>query len=195
MTGTGYIAIGSRANVTQSKIDHYCTLVRGYDRERMNSTLEAKGIKAVARGVVPDPDGIGLQLIAVPGGPGPTAVAGGRLVEVMPLVRPVGFDSILLKVADVHRSSDFYSHFFNTARAPEQGQVAFAAADTRIVLRPLAAGENPGVDRYAMRVKSFDRAKVVKGLAALGATPEHKGPAGVVRFRDPNGLGVELKAV
>ncbi len=89
-----------------------CTLVRGYDRERMNSTLAAKGIKAVARGVVPDPDGIGLQLIAVPGGLGPTAVPGGRLVEVEPLVKPIGFDSILLKVADVKRSADFYGHFF-----------------------------------------------------------------------------------
>jgi len=91
MTGTGYIAIGSRPNVTESKVDHYCTLVRGYDREKMNATLAAKGMPAASRGVVPDPDGIGLQLIAVPGGPGPTAVPGGRLVEVAPLVSPVGF--------------------------------------------------------------------------------------------------------
>ena len=125
MTGSGYIAIGSRATVTESKVDHYCTLVRGYDRERMNATLAEKGITAASRGVVPDPDGIGLQLIAVPGGPGPTAVPGGRLVEATPLVSPIGFDSILLKVADVRRSSDFYSHFFKTTRAPEKGQVAF----------------------------------------------------------------------
>ena len=195
MTGTGYIAIGSRATVTESKIDHYCTLVRGYDREHMNSTLAAKGIPAASRGVVPDPDGIGLQLIAVPGGPGPTAIPGGRLVEGAPLVQPVGFDRILLKVADVRRSSDFYSHFFNTARAPEKGQVAFEAADTRIVLRAIAASESPGVERYTMRVAAFDRAKVLKGLAALGAAPEAKGRAGVVRFRDPNGLGVELESV
>jgi len=195
MTGTGYIAIGSRATVTEPKIDHYCTLVRGYDRERMNGTLAAKGITAAGRGVVPDPDAIGLQLIAVPGGPGPTAVPGGRLVEVDPLVKPIGFDSILLKVADVRLSSDFYSHFFNTARAPEKGQVAFAAADTRIVLRAVAPGESTGVERYTMRVTAFDRAKVLKGLVALGATAEEKGRAGVVRFRDPNGLGVELRSV
>lgn len=195
MTGSGYIAIGSRANVTESKIDHYCTLVRGYDRERMNATLAGKGISAANRGVVPDPDGIGLQLIATPGGPGPTAVPGGRLVEVKPLVSPIGFDSILLKVADVRRSSDFYRHFFPAARAAEKGQTAFQAAGTRIVLRSVASGESVGVERYTMRVAKFDRASVVKGLAALGATPEEKGSAGVVRFRDPNGLGVELKAV
>jgi catechol 2,3-dioxygenase-like lactoylglutathione lyase family enzyme len=110
-------------------------------------------------------------------------------------VKPIGFDSIVLKVADVKRSSDFYSHFFKTARATEKGQVAFAAADTRIVVRPVTAGESPGVERYAMRVAAFDRATVLKGLTALGASPEAKGPAGVVRFRDPNGLAVELKAV
>jgi catechol 2,3-dioxygenase-like lactoylglutathione lyase family enzyme len=194
MTGTGYIAIGSRPNVTESKVDHYCTLVRGYDREKMNSKLAAKGMPAASRGVVPDPDGIGLQLIAVPGGPGPTAVPGGRLVEVAPLVSPVGFDSILLRVTDVKRSTEFYSHFFPTARAREKGHVAFKAADTQIVIRPVAEGEKPGVERYAMRVAKFDRAKVLKGLAALGASPEEKGHAGVVRFRDPNGLGVELRS-
>ncbi len=107
-------------------------------------------------------------------------------------MKPMGFDSILLKVTDVRRSSEFYSHFFDTARAPREGHVAFKAADTQIVLRPLAGGEKPGVERYAMRVAAFDRAKVVKGLAALGAKPDEKGPAGVVRFSDPNGLGVEL---
>jgi catechol 2,3-dioxygenase-like lactoylglutathione lyase family enzyme len=197
MTGAGYIAIGSRPNVTESKVDHYCTLVRGYNRDLMNSTLASKGITAAGRGVVPDPDGIGLQLIAVPGGPGPTAVPGGRLVEVMPLVKPIGFDSILLKVTDVRRSSEFFSHFFNSARAPEKGQTAFQAADTRIVIRPVASGESPGVERYTMRVDAFDRAKVSQGLVALGGKPDPKGPKakGVVRFHDPNGLGVELKAV
>jgi len=195
MTGTGYIAIGARAGVTESKVDHYCTLVRGYNRDRMNETLAKKGMPAAARGVVPDPDAIGLQLIAVPGGPGPTAVPGGRIVEVEPLVKPVGFDSILLKVTDVRRSAEFYSHFFDSARAREKGHTVFKAADTQIVLRPVASGEKPGVERYTMRVAAFDRAKVVKGLAALGAKPEDKGAAGVVRFSDPNGLGVELRAV
>src|SRR5688572_2976562 len=164
MTGTGYIAIGSRPNVTESKVDHYCTLVRVYNRDLMNATLAKKGMAPANRGVVPDPDGIGLQLIATPGGPGPTAIPGGRLVEVDPLVKPIGFDSILLKVSDVRRSSEFFSHFFNGARAPEKGQTAFQAADTQILIRPVAAGEKPGVERYTMRVAAFDRAKVVKGL-------------------------------
>jgi len=194
MLGSGYIAIGSRPGVTDSKIDHYCTLVRGYNRELMTKTLAERGVTSGQRGVVPDPDGIGLQLIATPGGPGPTAVPGGRLVEVEPLLHPIGMDHIVLKVADLQRSAAFYSHFFNKANAPGKDQLAFAAADTRIVLRAAAAGETPGVERYSVRVAKFDRAKVSKGLAALGATLEPKGAGGVLRFHDLNGLGVELKA-
>ena len=175
-TGSGYIAIGSGA--TESRIDHFGTLVRGYDRER----------------VVSDPDGVGLQLIALPGGSGPTAVACGRLVDEAPLVKPMGFDSIVLNVANVRRSADFYSQFFNSVHADERGQVAFEAADTRIVLRATAPGESPGVDRFVMRVETFRWLEVLNGVASLGATPED-GWAGVVRFRDPNGLRVELRSV
>lgn len=193
MTGTGYMAIGSRAGVTDAKVDHYCTLVEGYDRELMNAALAAKGMPAAARGVIPDPDAIGLQLIAVPGGPGPTAVPGGRLVEGVALVTPIGFDSILLKVQDLRRSADFYSNFFNPVPADAADQLAFAAADTRIVLRATTAGESAGVGRFTMRVAAFDAAAVVAELVALGATIDVSAPPGLLRFRDPDGLGVELR--
>jgi len=195
MLGAGYIAIGSRSGVTDSKIDHYCTLVRGYNRELMTRTLAEKGLPSATRGVVPDPDGIGLQLIATPGGPGPTAVPGGRLVEVEPLVHPIGMDNIVLKVADLARSADFYGHFFPQAKPPAKDQLAFKAADTFIILRANAAGEVPGVASYSVRVAKFDHAKLASGLIKLGATPESKTRAGIVHFRDPNGLAVELKAV
>jgi catechol 2,3-dioxygenase-like lactoylglutathione lyase family enzyme len=197
MLGSGYIAIGSRAGVTVPKIDHYCTLVRGYNRELMTKALAAKGISSAMRGVVPDPDGIGLQLIATPGGPGPTAVAGGRLVEVEPLVHSVGMDNIVLRVADLRRSAEFYGQFFpkvlDRAEPAARGQLAFKAADTLIILRASAPDETPGVASYAVRVAKFDQAKVLRGLAALGATVDSKSAAGAVRFRDPNGLAVELK--
>jgi len=194
MTGTGYIAIGSRPNVTASRVDHYCTLVRGYDRDKMNATLAKRGMPAAARGVVPDPDGIGLQLIAVPGGPGPTAVPGGHLVSTAPLVKPVGFDSIELAVADVARSAAFYEHFFRPATGAANGTRAFQAADTRIVLQPVAAGRTPGVERFVMRVAPFDRAAVIRGLRSLGATVDESRGAEALRFQDPNGLGVALVA-
>jgi catechol 2,3-dioxygenase-like lactoylglutathione lyase family enzyme len=194
MAGAGYIALGSRAAAPEPKIDHYCTLVRGYDRDRMNARLAARGMAPASRGVVNDPDGIGLQLIAVPGGPGPTAVPGGRLVDTAPLVTPIGFDSIQLRVADLRRSAAFYENFFNAAPSPGNGRLAFAAADTRILIRAAAGGERAGVERYTMRVAPFDRAQVLKALVALGAMPEGEAVAGALRFRDLNGLEVELQA-
>jgi catechol 2,3-dioxygenase-like lactoylglutathione lyase family enzyme len=193
MLGSGYIAIGSRPGVTVPKIDHYCTLVRGYNRELMTQALTEKGLSSATRGVVPDPDGIGLQLIATPGGPGPTAVPGGRLVEVEPLVRPTGMDNIVLKVADLHRSAEFYSHFFPKGRPAARNQLVFEAADTRIILQASAPGEVPGVAGYSVRVAKFDHAKVSSALAALGAVVDSKSAARALRFRDPNGLAVELK--
>src|SRR5690606_16106830 len=105
---------------------------------------------------------------------------------------PIGFDSILLKVSDLGKSADFYSNFYNSTTADEAGHVAFAAADTRIILRAAAAGESAGVERYTMRVGAFDTAAVTAELAALGATIDASAP-GFVRIRDPDGLGLEIK--
>jgi hypothetical protein len=51
------------------------------------------------------------------------------------------------------------------------------------------------VASYSVRVAKFDHAKVSSGLAALGATLESKQSARALRFRDPNGLTVELRTV
>ena len=194
MAGSGYIALGSRTTTPEPKIDHYCALVRGYDRDRMNARLAARGMAPASRGVVNDPDGIGLQLIAVPGGPGPTAIPAGRLVETAPLVKPIGFGSIQLRVADLRRSAAFYGNFFNAAPSPGSGQLAFAAADTRILIRAATGTERAGVERCTLRVAPFDRAQVRKALVAMGATPEDQAGSGALRFRDLNGLGVELQS-
>ncbi len=189
MTGSGYIAIGSRAGVTELEdrsLPHAGSRLR--PRAHEQHARRPRRSRAVARGVVPDPDGIGLQLIAVPGGPGPTAVPGGRLVEVEPLVKP---DRLRQHPAEgrrtLQRSSDFYSHFFKTTRAPEKGQVAFVAADTHIVLRPVAAGESPAWS--ATRCASpFDRAKVLKGSPRWAPRPEAKGRRASCGSAIPMGL-------
>ncbi len=190
MTGTGYIAIGARAGVTESKVDHYCTLVRGYNRDRMNETLAKKGCprrRAASCRILMRLDCSSSLSRA---GQGPRRFPADGSSRSSRSVKPVGFDSILLKVTDVRRSSEFYSHFFDSARARRRAHSVQGSgyADRSATLS--RAGEKPGMERYTMRVAAFDRAKVVKGLAALGAKPEEKGAAGVVRFSDPNGLGV-----
>ena len=118
---------------------------------------------------MPDPDGIGLQLIATPGGPGPTAVPGGRLVEVEPLVRPVGMDNIVLKVADLRRSAEFYSHFFPQAEAARRRANSRSRLPIRSSCsRPARAMKLPGVASYAVRVSQIRSREGIEGAGGPG---------------------------
>jgi catechol 2,3-dioxygenase-like lactoylglutathione lyase family enzyme len=190
----GYIALGSRANEPRAFIDHDCALLKSYDRAAMARRLEADGLPAGRFGVIPDPDGLGLQLLGVPGGLAGTTVPAGRLVEGEALVRPRGLAYVVRYVADLERSAAFYRRFFGPELPDEAGGLAFRAAHTRWILRPVPAGETPRIDRFGVNVGRFDAAAVARGLEALGArvvspTPER------LHFRCPDGLGVELNPV
>jgi catechol 2,3-dioxygenase-like lactoylglutathione lyase family enzyme len=190
----GYIALGSRANEPRAFIDHDCALLKSYDRSAMARRLEAEGLPAGRFGIIPDPDGLGLQLLGVPGGLAGTTVPAGRLVDSEPLVRPRGLVYVVRYVADLERSVAFYRSFFGPDSPDEGGGVAFRAAHTRFILRPVPAGEAPRIDRFGVNVGRFDAAAVARGLEALGArvvssTPER------LHFRCPDGLGVELNPV
>ena len=189
----GYIALGSRANAPRAFIDHDCALLREYDRAAMAGRLEAEGLPAGRFGVVSDPDGLGLQLLGVPGGLAGSTVQAPRIVEGEPLVRPRGLAHVVRRVTDLERSAAFYRKFFGSEARAGNG-LEFRAAHTRWILEPAAAGEAPRIDRFAVNVARFDAAAVTRGLEALGArivagAPEH------VHFRCPDGLGVELVAV
>jgi catechol 2,3-dioxygenase-like lactoylglutathione lyase family enzyme len=190
----GYIALGSRVNETRAFIDHDCALLRSYDRAAMARRLEAEGLPAGRFGVIPDPDGLGLQLLGVPGGLAGSTESAGRLVEGEPLVRPRGLAHIVRYVTDLDRAAAFYRKFFGTELPEDGGGLAFRAAHTRWILREAPANEAPRIDRFGVYAARFDAAAVAQGLAALGArvvstAPEH------LHFRCPDGLGVELLSV
>jgi catechol 2,3-dioxygenase-like lactoylglutathione lyase family enzyme len=66
----GYIAIGA-AGDRATAIGHYCALAETYDREGVGAILEAAGYPVSsggAFGMIPDPDGIELQLFTLPAG-------------------------------------------------------------------------------------------------------------------------------
>jgi catechol 2,3-dioxygenase-like lactoylglutathione lyase family enzyme len=190
----GYIALGSRANEPRAFIDHDCALLESYDRAAMGRRLENDGLPAGRFGIIPDPDGLGLQLLAVPGGLAGTTVRAGRLAEGEALVRPRGLVHIVRYVADVERSTAFYRRFFGAETRTASGGAEFRAAHTRWIIEPAPRGEAPRIDRFGVNVAHYDGAAVVRGLTALGArvvtdTPER------LHFRCPDGLGVELLTV
>jgi len=191
--GVGYLALGSRANQPKAFFDHFCALVQDYDAKAMGEELKTKDLPAGRFGIIPDPDAIGLQLLAVPGGLAKTTEPAGRIVEGDALVKPIGLHEVVLHVPDVEKSLGFYRQFFGkeSSRSSKPDSAAFEIADTRLVIETAAAGEEPRVNRIGIKVQKFDATSVGKALTKMGATLE-KGAKGALRFRDPIGLGMEL---
>jgi catechol 2,3-dioxygenase-like lactoylglutathione lyase family enzyme len=194
--GVGYLALGSRANQTHAFFDHFCALVQDYDAAAMAEQLKAEGLPAGRYGIIPDPDGIGLQLLAVPGGLAKTTEPAGRIVAAEALVRPQRLAQVVLHVSDLDKSLQFYRRFFGAERRPRRhgDSPFFQIADTRLVLETGASGEPARVDRIGINVEPFDHKSVSHELTQLGAkVASHSRQA--LRFTDPFGLQMELHAV
>lgn len=194
--GVGYLALGSRTNQPRAFFDHFCALVQNYDGRAMADELKAESLPAGRYGIIPDPDGLGLQLLGVPGGLAKSTEPAGRIVEQDSLVRPIGLDHVVLHVSDLEKSLQFYRKFFGAEVSPRHDakQAWFQIAGTRLGLEGAPAGEAPRVDRIGVKVQPFDRNAVSHELTKLGAQVAAGVPDGL-RFRDPLGLGIELQPV
>ena len=67
----GYIAIGAAGATRPTAIGHYCALAERYDRAGVAQALQAAGFSAGSGGgfgMLPDPDGLELQLFQPPAG-------------------------------------------------------------------------------------------------------------------------------
>jgi catechol 2,3-dioxygenase-like lactoylglutathione lyase family enzyme len=190
----GYIALGSRANAQGAFIDHVCALLEQYDRAGMARELETEGLPAGRFGIIPDPDGLGLQLLGVPGGLAASTVPAGRLVDGAALVRPRGLAHVVIYASQLQRSLDFYRKFFGQETHDGDGRAVFQAAHTRWILEPAPAGEMPRIDRFAVNVARFDPDALSRGLEGLGARVVSSSAERIL-FRGPDGLGVELLPV
>jgi catechol 2,3-dioxygenase-like lactoylglutathione lyase family enzyme len=189
--GVGYLALGSRANEPRAFFDHFCALVQDYNPPAMAEELKAAGLPAGRFGIIPDPDGIGFQLLNVPGGLAKSTEAAGRLIEGDALVRPLGLSEVVLHVPDIDQSLAFYRRFLGKEAARSKQDASFDVAATRLRLETSDEGEAPRVNRIVVRVEKFDRKHVSAEIEKLGAKIE-KSAQGSLRFRDPLGLGLEL---
>lgn len=192
--GVGYVAIGGNA-AAPAKIDHVCALVENYNAQEMRQSLEEAGLKVAGAGMVPDPDGFRLQLLGVPGGLAKTTVPAGRIVEGPGMLQPAGLDHIVLTVADLDATAAFYRKFFGmeASRTKNPARVWFNVSGTRLGLEPAASGKQPGVDHFCVKVMGLDR-RTPEKLRQLGVEIAPSNDEGLLRFRDPNGIVVELKS-
>ncbi len=190
--GIAYAAFGGSAGVTP-KIDHFCALVKDYKAQETRKAVEDAGIAMGTGplGMPTDADGLRLQLLGVPGGLAKTIIPAYRVMQEEAAVQPIGLDHIMLHVSDLEQSVAHYRKFFGmeASRTRNPTRVWFGVAKTRLGLEQAAAGEAPSVHHICVRVARVipDKLKAA-GVEILPANDEK-----LLRFRDPNGLLMELK--
>jgi catechol 2,3-dioxygenase-like lactoylglutathione lyase family enzyme len=204
----GYLAIGdSRGRGTY--IGHFCTSIYNYRRD--SAAISAALVEAVEKaglgkltmgsgfgGIFSDPDGIEIQFLPAPDTLVTAAVPSDLVEPNKGLVTPKGVDHVLLHVADLEKGARFYRILYGKEAVHEKSpeRIWFQIGDTRLGLERARPGQKPHIEHFAIKVAAFDRNAVVAGLRKLGAeVVPSQDEAEVVRFRDRDGLSLELKAV
>ena len=193
--GAGYLAFGGNATASPS-IDHFCALIENYQPPEMRKNLEAAGVTMSPGpfGMALDPDGLRLQLLRVPGGLAKTIIPAYRLSPDDALFEAIAPDHVVLHVSDLDRSVEHYKKLLGpeVSRTKKPERVWFGAARTKLGLELVAAGEKPNIHHVCVRVAGFDKKSAMEKLKRADIESS-LGDEGLVRFRDPNGIVMELK--
>jgi catechol 2,3-dioxygenase-like lactoylglutathione lyase family enzyme len=200
--GVNYIAFGGPRDAAQkvpASIDHFCAVVQDYKAQDMRKALDDAAIPMTGTGpasMANDPDGLRLQLLGVPGGLAGTIVPASRISLDDPAVQAIGFDHIMLAVTDLEKSAVYYRKFFGPeiSRTKKPDRIWFGVAKTRLGLEEVAAGRKPRIDHICVRVAGFDRRVATERLKKLAAEIVPSNDEDLLRFKDPDGIVVELKA-
>ena len=193
--GTGYLAFGGNASSSPS-IDHFCALVENYQPQEMRKSLEAAGVSMSSGpfGMALDPDGLRLQLLRVPGGLAKTIIPAYRLSQDDALFEAIAPDHVMLRVSDLERSAEHYKKIFGAeaSRTKKPERVWFAVARTKLGLELAGEGEKPSIHHISVRVAGFQKKTALDKLKRnhIECSVSNEG---FVRFRDLNGMEMELK--
>src|SRR5580700_16052 len=204
--GTAYLAFGGTTDVraaadassSGARIDHFCALVKDYKPQEMRAALEQAGINmGTGRlGMPTDSDGIRLQLLGVPGGLARTIIPSPRITTDDAAVEAIGLDHIVLTVSDMDKASAYYAKFFGAplSKTKKPERVWFGVANTRLALEPVASGSKPAIERVCVKVAGFDKKTTRERLKKVGVETIPADDDHLLRFKDPNGFTIELKA-
>jgi catechol 2,3-dioxygenase-like lactoylglutathione lyase family enzyme len=200
--GTAHMAVGNRAYWTQEEVelpilDHICARIENYRETELRQALTAAGIELGAGRYFPvDPDGLFLQIGAAPGGMSRTIIPATRVTHEDAIVQIMGLDHIMVAATNLDRSDEFYGRIFGKAaqRTTNPTRLWYdVGTHTRLGIEQVAAGERPSFHHFALRVAGFDRNEAAQRLQEIGAKIESSNDERLLRFRDPNGILVELK--
>lgn len=195
----GYVAIGA-ANGRPTGVGHYCALARSVDLAAIGKELAAAGYPEPGGGfgLIPDPDGLELQLFAPPAGLVTAASPSSLDVADEGVLVPLGLDHVLLGVSDPQRALRYYRLLYGEGLETRDAEVPERvwfnlARNTRIGIEPAARSAQPGFVRFGIKVAPFDGDAVTRTLRAAGAEVVAAAPS-LVRFRDNYGITLEAVA-
>jgi len=195
----GYIAIGA-SNGRPISVGHYCALATSADVAAIGKELVTAGYPAPGGGfgLIPDPDGLELQLFKPPAGLVTAAVPSSLAVAGDGVFAPLGLEHVLLAVSNRERAVRYYRLLYGEGletRDPDvRERVWFnLARNTRIGIEPAAARAVPQFVRFGIKVAPFDSAAVAPVLRAAGAEVVAAAPS-LIRFRDNYGITLEVVA-
>jgi catechol 2,3-dioxygenase-like lactoylglutathione lyase family enzyme len=195
----GYIAIGA-ANGRPTSVGHYCALAESVDLAAIGKELATAGYPAPGGGfgLIPDPDGLELQLFKPPAGLVTAAVPSSLAVAGDGVFAPLGLEHVLLAVRDRERALRYYRFLYGEGLETRDAEVPERvwfnlARNTRIGIEPAAPGAMPQFVRFGIKVAPFDSAAVAPALRAAGAEVLAAAPS-LIRFRDNYGITLEVNA-
>jgi catechol 2,3-dioxygenase-like lactoylglutathione lyase family enzyme len=195
----GYIAIGA-ANGRPVNVGHYCALAESVDLAAIGNELATAGYPAPGGGfgMIPDPDGLELQLFAPPAGLVTAAAPSALEVADDGVLSPLGLEHVLLAVSDRERALRYYRFLYGEGLEMRDADVRERvwfnlARNTRIGIEPVAEGALPHFARFGIKVAPFDSAAVVALLRAAGAEVLAAAPS-LIRFRDNYGITLEVSS-
>jgi catechol 2,3-dioxygenase-like lactoylglutathione lyase family enzyme len=195
----GYIAIGA-SNGRPISVGHYCALAESADVAAIGKELATAGYPAPGGGfgLIPDPDGLELQLFKPPAGLVTAAVPSSLAVAGDGVFAPLGLEHVLLAVSDRERALRYYRFLYGEGLETRDAEVPERvwfnlARNTRIGIEPAAPGAVPQFVRFGIKVAPFDSAAVAPALRAAGVEVLTAVPS-LIRFRDNYGITLEVNA-
>jgi catechol 2,3-dioxygenase-like lactoylglutathione lyase family enzyme len=198
--GSTYMAFEAPRGNGGIRVDHFSVSIKGLDMPKLHTFLEQRGVmfqdypSGRDTGIT-DSDGIRTQLSPEDGWSflnTPNFPAEDVAIHDEPIFHPEALNHILLNVTDPGKSTAFYERFLGSVVERSNGRVWFQAGTSRIGLMPTPANERPGVHHFCISAAGFDYNTAVSKLQQSGAAIERAETPGVIQFRDPDGLRIQI---
>jgi catechol 2,3-dioxygenase-like lactoylglutathione lyase family enzyme len=198
--GATYMAFEQPRANGEIKVDHTSVAIKGLEMPKLHAFLDQRGVAwqdypSGRDTAVVDADGIRLQLspengwsLLNPANFLPEEIA----MAEAPIFRAVGMDHVVLNVKEPEKSVAFYQKFLGVP-VRSNNRIWFQVGGSRIGLQQTPSGQQPGIYYFCVKADAFDAPAATRRLQQIGAKTETPEIAGTLRFRDLDGLMIQVQ--